>query len=177
MKKCDREIMEILDSYDLTRCAHSAAELAGCDAKTLHRRRYGRMWPPGATRIVTVMASQEVAFVLESIDVDELVALRDELYLPDHVRRAWANGLGERRGIELPGSHLEKLSPGATDEGSQRVVAGQLVENVTDGGNAPATAREVQHHGRHEVRVVVEDREEEVGRRLDRDVSRGDVAG
>jgi hypothetical protein len=40
--------------------------------------------------------------VRELIDVDELVALWDELYLPDHVRRAWADWLAERRGIELP---------------------------------------------------------------------------
>jgi hypothetical protein len=35
--KSDREIMEILESYDLTGCAHSAAQLAGCDAKTVQR--------------------------------------------------------------------------------------------------------------------------------------------
>jgi hypothetical protein len=35
--KSAREIMEILESYDLTRCAHSAAQLAGCDAKTVRR--------------------------------------------------------------------------------------------------------------------------------------------
>ena len=35
--KSDREIMEILESYDLTRCPHSAAQLAGCDAKTVRR--------------------------------------------------------------------------------------------------------------------------------------------
>jgi transposase len=37
MTKSDREIMEILESYDLTRCPHSAARLAGCDAKTVKR--------------------------------------------------------------------------------------------------------------------------------------------
>ena len=37
MTKSDREIMEILESYDATRCAHSAAQLAGCDAKTVRR--------------------------------------------------------------------------------------------------------------------------------------------
>lgn len=37
MKKSDREIMEILEAYDLTRCAHSAAQLAGCDEKTVTR--------------------------------------------------------------------------------------------------------------------------------------------
>jgi hypothetical protein len=40
--------------------------------------------------------------VREIIDVDELIALWDELYLPDHVRRAWADWLAERRGSELP---------------------------------------------------------------------------
>ena len=31
MKKCDREIMEILEAYDATGSAHSAAQLAGVD--------------------------------------------------------------------------------------------------------------------------------------------------
>jgi transposase len=35
--KSDREIMEILEAYDLTRCAHSAGQLAGCDPKTVKR--------------------------------------------------------------------------------------------------------------------------------------------
>ena len=37
MTKSDREIMEILEAFDLTRCAHSAAQLAGCDEKTVAR--------------------------------------------------------------------------------------------------------------------------------------------
>lgn len=37
MAKSDREIMEILEAFDLTRCAHSAAQLAGCDEKTVAR--------------------------------------------------------------------------------------------------------------------------------------------
>jgi transposase len=35
--KCDREIMEILEAYDATGCAHSAAQLVGCDPKTVRR--------------------------------------------------------------------------------------------------------------------------------------------
>jgi hypothetical protein len=35
--KSDREIMEILEAYDSTGCAHSAAELVGCDPKTIRR--------------------------------------------------------------------------------------------------------------------------------------------
>jgi len=35
--KSDREIMEILEAFDLTRCAHSAGMLAGVDPKTVAR--------------------------------------------------------------------------------------------------------------------------------------------
>ena len=37
MQKSDREIREILEAFDLTRCSHSAADLAGCDPKTVAR--------------------------------------------------------------------------------------------------------------------------------------------
>lgn len=37
MTKSDREIMHILEAFDLTRCPHSAADLAGCDPKTVAR--------------------------------------------------------------------------------------------------------------------------------------------
>jgi transposase len=37
VKKDDREIMEILEAFDLTGSAHSAARLAGCDPKTVRR--------------------------------------------------------------------------------------------------------------------------------------------
>lgn len=37
MTKCVREVMEILETYNLTQCAHSAAELAGCEEKTVAR--------------------------------------------------------------------------------------------------------------------------------------------
>lgn len=37
MKKSDREIMEILEAFDATGCAHSAAQLAGVDPKTVRR--------------------------------------------------------------------------------------------------------------------------------------------
>jgi hypothetical protein len=40
VKKSDREIMEILEAYDATGCAHSAAQLAAADPKTV--RRYAR---------------------------------------------------------------------------------------------------------------------------------------
>ena len=37
VKKSDREIMEILEAFDATGCAHSAAALAGVDPKTVRR--------------------------------------------------------------------------------------------------------------------------------------------
>ncbi|HEY4460694.1 MAG TPA: hypothetical protein VGN81_40720 [Pseudonocardiaceae bacterium] len=37
MTKSDREIMDILKAFDLTRCAHSAARLVGVDEKTVAR--------------------------------------------------------------------------------------------------------------------------------------------
>lgn len=37
MKKSDREIMQILEAFDSTECAHSAGELAGVDPKTVRR--------------------------------------------------------------------------------------------------------------------------------------------
>jgi len=37
VQKSYREIMEILEAFDLTRCPHSAADLAGCDPKTVTR--------------------------------------------------------------------------------------------------------------------------------------------
>ena len=48
MTKSDREIMEILEAFDLTRCAESAAELAGCDPKTVAH--YVDAATPAATR-------------------------------------------------------------------------------------------------------------------------------
>jgi hypothetical protein len=35
--KSDRDVMEILEAYDLTGCAHSAAQLCGVDEKTVGR--------------------------------------------------------------------------------------------------------------------------------------------
>jgi len=45
VKKDDREIMEILEAFDATGSAHSAARLTGVDPKTC-----GRMWV-GGTRV------------------------------------------------------------------------------------------------------------------------------
>jgi len=41
VKKNGREIMEILEAFDLTGCAHSAAQLAGPDRRPARRPRTG----------------------------------------------------------------------------------------------------------------------------------------
>ncbi len=48
MKKDDREIMNILEAFDLTGSAHSVARLAGCDPKTV------RHWVAARDRGMTV---------------------------------------------------------------------------------------------------------------------------
>ena len=50
MSKSGREIMEIFEAFDLTGTAWSAAQLTGCDAKTVTRywrsgTRAGTRWP------------------------------------------------------------------------------------------------------------------------------------
>ena len=60
-----------------------------------HRRQRARVYE----QVLIEGVEQDVR---EIIDVDEVVGLWDELYLPDHVRRAWADWLAERRGVELP---------------------------------------------------------------------------
>ncbi len=37
VKKSDREIMEVLEAFDATGCAHSAAGIAGVGPKTVRR--------------------------------------------------------------------------------------------------------------------------------------------
>lgn len=49
-------------------------------------------------QVLTEGTEEDVRYV---IDVDELVALWPELYLPKPVRKAWAAWLKERRGLEL----------------------------------------------------------------------------
>ena len=49
-----------------------------------------------------VMAEGTEEDVRAFIDVDEVVALWDDLVLPRHVRRAWASWLNRRRGLTMP---------------------------------------------------------------------------
>ena len=53
MPKSEREIMEILEAFDLTRCPAAAGRLAGCDAKTVKHhvnRRDAGLVPVAARR-------------------------------------------------------------------------------------------------------------------------------
>ena len=69
MKKSDREIMEILEAFDVTGCAHSAAALAGVDPKTV--RRYVAAREAG----VPVMAPVARSKVIDSFvpKIEELI--------------------------------------------------------------------------------------------------------
>jgi transposase len=67
--KSGREIMEILEAYDLTRCAHSAAQLAGTDRKTVAR--YVALREAGADPAVRERRSRSVDPFLAK--VEELV--------------------------------------------------------------------------------------------------------
>ena len=69
MKKSDREIIEILEAFDVTGCAHSAAALAGVDPKTV--RRYVAAREAG----VPVMAPVARSKVIDSFvpKIEELI--------------------------------------------------------------------------------------------------------
>ena len=50
LAKSDKEIMEILEAFDLTRCAWSAAQLVGCDPKTVAAAPHPPRWCRGLRR-------------------------------------------------------------------------------------------------------------------------------
>ena len=58
--------MEILEAFDLTRCAWSAAELAGCDAKTVAR--YVQIRDAGGDPYVMVRRARQIDPFLEKIE-------------------------------------------------------------------------------------------------------------
>jgi hypothetical protein len=69
LTKSSREIMEILEAFDMTRCAWSAAELAGCDAKTVAR--YVRVRDRGGDPFATARRARLIDPFLDK--VEELV--------------------------------------------------------------------------------------------------------
>jgi transposase len=73
LTKSDREIMGILEAFDLTRCAHSAARLAGVDEKTVAR--YVAIRDSGADPLVPIRRPRSIDAFLGKIE--ELVARSD----------------------------------------------------------------------------------------------------
>lgn len=69
MTKSDREIMEILEAFDLTRCPFSAGQLAGCDPKTVER--YVTVRDAGGNPFAVVRRARIIDPFLEK--VEELV--------------------------------------------------------------------------------------------------------
>jgi transposase len=67
--KSGREIVEILEAYDLTRCVWSAAQLSGCDPKTVAR--YVRLRDGGADPLVGAVRPKLIDVFLPK--VEELV--------------------------------------------------------------------------------------------------------
>ncbi len=91
MTKSGREIMEILEAFDLTGCAHSAAQLAGSDRKTVAR--YAALRDAGADPAVQERRSRSVDGFLAK--VEELVDRSGGRIRADVVhRRLTAMGYG-----------------------------------------------------------------------------------
>lgn len=82
LSKSDREIMEILEAFNLTRCAHSAGALAGCDPKTVAR--YVEVRDAGGNPFVRQRRPRLIDPFLEKIE--ELV---DRSSLSSH-RPSWS---------------------------------------------------------------------------------------
>lgn len=114
MTKSSREIMEILEAFDLTRCAWSAAEPAGCDAKTVARYVAVRD-APSFTELV--LACQTVTAVLNArvhretsrAPVDMLAEERTRL----HVLPTEATRPGQFRRSALHKVPQSPIQPGA----------------------------------------------------------------
>ena len=73
MAKSDREIMDILEAFDLTRCAWSAGPLAGCDPKTVAH--YAAVRDAGGNPFVRARRPRLIDPYLEKIE--ELVDRSD----------------------------------------------------------------------------------------------------
>ncbi len=81
MTKSAREIMEILESFDLTRCHWSAGHLAGCDPKTVAR--YVARRDAGADPHVHARRSRIIDPFLEKIE--ELVERSNAVVRADKI--------------------------------------------------------------------------------------------
>jgi hypothetical protein len=162
--KSDRKIMEILEAFDLTRCAHSAAQLAGVDEKTVARyvairdagadttaedtgdrapvatrgtRQPGRAVPPGA--------HQGRGRLSEAGPRSATIMAPHPIPSPIQGRcRGWVRGRGRARAVGSPrlppGSHSSRL-PSCVASGVPRSVS-RCRLSVGRDGSAPHARRE-----------------------------------
>ena len=82
MTKSGREIVEILEAYDLTRCVWSAGQLTGCDPKTVAR--YVKLRDGGADPLVAARPKLIDVFLPK---VEELVELSQGKIRADVIHR------------------------------------------------------------------------------------------
>ena len=119
MTKSGREIMEILEAFDLTGTAWSAAQLTGCDAKTVARYVRG----PGCGPGIRWRAARPRLIDGFLPKLEELVDRSKGKIRADvaHRRsRRWGPGVGAvdpagGRGVKRPGGQARR---GATGRGS-----------------------------------------------------------
>lgn len=116
MKKTEREIMEILEAYDLTGCAHSAAQLAGCDPKTVAR--YVGERERGRDPYAPVWRSSIIDTYLPKIE--ELVERSSGKIRADDVVHAKLKAMGFS-GSERTTRRAVATAKGAFGEGKRRV--------------------------------------------------------
>jgi transposase len=103
MSKSGRQIMEILEAFDLTRCAHAAAALTGVDPKTVAR--YVAIREAGGNPLVAAPRAKLIDPFLEKIE--ELVE----------------RSRGKVRADVVHGEHLVPMGFGGDERTTRRAVA------------------------------------------------------
>ena len=125
MTKSDREIMEILEAFDLTRCAHSAAQLAGVDEKTVAR--YVAIRDAGGDPLARPRRVRSIDPFLPKVE-EWVETSKGHDPRGRGARAAGADGLRGQRAHDAPGggrgedgveggapAHLPAVDPGAGD--------------------------------------------------------------
>jgi hypothetical protein len=129
--KSDREIMEIFEAFDATGCAHSAAQLVGCDPKTV--RRYVARRDMGGGDPLTPLARPKLIDGFLS-KVEEPVDTSRGRIRADRVHERLAAMGVYRRGTHHPAS-------GGGGEGGVAVRAAARVSAVGAGAGVVAAVR------------------------------------
>jgi hypothetical protein len=104
MSKSGRQIMEILEAFDLTRCAHAAAQLTGVDPKTVAR--YVAIRDAGGNPFDPAPRAKIIDPFVEKIE---------ELVERSH---------GRVRADVVHGEHLVPMGFGGDERTTRRAVAG-----------------------------------------------------